>query len=73
MLRLIAVLALACGLAGCFSSPFSQVPVSQVAPASQVVPPISQNPTPPGAAGSKFDCVTDEGYGRTMPCGYAVQ
>jgi hypothetical protein len=63
MLRLIAILALAAGLAGCSSSPFSQAPVSQVAP--------SGNSTPPGAAGNKFDCVTDEGNGRTQPCGQA--
>jgi len=62
---MIAVFALAGCLAGCSSLPFSQAPVSQVAPT------VTQNPTPPGAAGSKYDCVTDEGYGRTMPCGYA--
>ena len=64
MLRLIAILALAGGLAGCSSSPFSQAPASQVAPA------VNQTP-PPGAAGTKYDCVTDEGNGRTLPCGYA--
>ena len=63
MLRLIAILALAGGLAGCASSPFSQAPASQVAP--------TINQTPPGAAGSQYDCVTQEGYGRTLPCGYA--
>ena len=63
MLRLIAILALTGGLAGCSSSPFSQAPVSQVAPAN------NQNNTPPGAAGTKYDCVTDEGNGRTLPCG----
>ena len=65
MLRLIAIFALAGGLAACSSSPFSQAPVSQVGPA------INQNATPPGAAGSKYDCVTDEGNGRTQPCGQA--
>jgi hypothetical protein len=61
MFRLIAILTLACGLAGCASSPFSQVPVSQVTPT------VTQS----GVAGTKYDCVTEEGYGRTLPCGYA--
>ena len=61
MLRLIAILALAGSLAGCASSPFSQ------APASAVAPTVTQS----GAAGTKYDCVTEEGYGRTLPCGYA--
>ncbi len=62
MSRLIAIFALACALAGCSSSPFSQAPVSQVAPT------VTQS----GAAGTKYDCVTEEGYGRTLPCGYAA-
>ena len=61
MLRLIAIFALACGLAGCSSSPFSQAPVSQVTPT------VTQS----GVAGTKYDCVTEEGIGRTLPCGYA--
>jgi hypothetical protein len=61
VLRLIAIVALAGGLVGCASSPFAQAPVSQV------VPTVTQS----GAAGTKFDCVTEEGYGRTLPCGYA--
>ena len=64
MLRLIAILALAVGLAGCSSSPFSQAPVSQVAPGAT-------QPTQSGVAGTKYDCVTQEGIGRTLPCGYA--
>jgi hypothetical protein len=63
MLRLIAILALAGALAGCGTSPFSQAPASHMAPAA--------NTTPPGAAGTKYDCVTDEGNGRTQPCGQA--
>lgn len=64
MLRLIAVLALAGGLAGCSSSPFAQAPVSQVAPTTHQT-------TQSGVAGTKYDCVTEEGIGRTLPCGYA--
>jgi len=64
MLRLIAIFALVGGLAGCSSSPFSQAPVSQVAPA------VNQT-TQSGVAGTKYDCVTEEGIGRTLPCGYA--
>ena len=61
MSRLIAILALARGLAGCSSSPFSQLRLSQVTPT------VTQS----GAAGTKYDCVTEEGIGRTLPCGYA--
>jgi len=61
MLKLIGILALAAGLAGCSSSPFTQ------APASQVAPTVTQS----GVAGTQYDCVTQEGYGRTLPCGYA--
>ena len=61
MLKLIGIFALAAALAGCSSSPFTQ------APASQVAPTVTQS----GAAGTKYDCVTQEGIGRTLPCGYA--
>ena len=61
MLKLVAVLALAGALAGCSTSLFSQ------APASQVAPTVTQS----GVAGTKYDCVTEEGIGRTLPCGYA--
>ena len=64
MLKSIAILALAGALTGCGTSPFSQAPVSQVAPA------VNQ-PTQSGVAGTKYDCVTEEGIGRTLPCGYA--
>jgi hypothetical protein len=64
MLRLIAILALAGGLAGCASSPFSQAPASQVAP-------ISNDYIIPSIPRSQYECVTDEGYGRYLPCGYA--
>jgi hypothetical protein len=67
MLRLIAIFALACGLAGCSSSPFSATPAAQVTGA---------RPTPmgtpiPGIPASQYECVTDEGYGRWQPCGRA--
>ena len=64
MLRLIAIFALAGGLAGCSSSPFSQAPVSQVAPAANQY-------TAPRPFAQPYECVTDEGYGRTLPCGHA--
>jgi hypothetical protein len=63
MIRIVAVFALAAGLAGCASSPFSQAPAANVAPAA--------NPyaTPmPGIPHSQYECVTDEGYGRYYPC-----
>jgi PBP1b-binding outer membrane lipoprotein LpoB len=64
MPRLIAVLALAGSLAGCASSPFSSAPAAQVAPTTNQT-------TQSGVAGTKYDCVTEEGIGRTLPCGYA--
>ena len=57
MFRLIVIFALAAGLTGCASSPFSQAPAAQVAPGA------NQN--------VKWDCVTEEGYGRYLPCGYS--
>jgi hypothetical protein len=66
MLRLIAILALAAGVAGCSSSPFTQAPVSQVAPSANqyMGPGLSHN--------MPSECVTDEGYGRYFPCGHAA-
>jgi hypothetical protein len=62
MLKIIAVFALAAGLSGCATSPFSQAPASNVAPAA------SPNAYP-DIPRSKYECVTDEGYGRYVPCG----
>ena len=62
MTRLIAFAVLATGLAGCASSPFTQAPAAQVAPAAS---PYAQ----PGLPQSQYECVTDEGYGRWQPCG----
>ena len=60
MARLVAVLGLLAGLSGCAGSPFSQ-------PAAQVTP--SSSPYAiPGIPQSQYECVTDEGYGRMMPC-----
>jgi hypothetical protein len=61
MTRIVAVFALAAGLAGCSTSPFSQAPAANVAPAASpyAVPNIPQ---------SQYECVTDEGYGRYYPC-----
>jgi hypothetical protein len=64
MFRLIALVALAGGLAGCAASPFSQAPASQVAPNST-------QSMGPGASHNPSECVTDEGNGRYLPCGYA--
>ncbi len=64
MTRLIAVFAMAAGLAACSSSPFTQRPAAQVAPASTTSP-YAQ----PGIPQSQYECVTDEGYGRFTPCG----
>jgi hypothetical protein len=61
MSRLFAIFVMACGVSGCASSPFSQ------APAAAVAPTVNQ----PGTAGANQECVTQEGYGRTLPCGYA--
>ena len=58
MLRLIAIFALAGGLAGCSTSPFSQAPVSQVAPG------VSQY-MGPGLSHESSECVTEEGSADT--------
>ena len=62
MSKIIAVFALAAGLAGCAASPFTQAPAAHVAPAA------SPNAYP-NIARSQYECVTDEGYGRYVPCG----
>jgi hypothetical protein len=56
------VLAAAAGLAGCSSSPFSRAPAAQVAPTASPY-------AVPGSYLSQFECVTDEGNGRFIPCG----
>jgi hypothetical protein len=62
MSRLIAIFALAAALSGCAgSSPFTQTPVSGVAPAASA--------PYPNLPRSQYECVTDEGYGRWVPCG----
>ena len=61
MTRLIALFALAAGLSGCASSPFAQAPASGAAPAAS---PYYQ----PGVPRSQFECMTDDGYGRSHPC-----
>jgi hypothetical protein len=63
MTRLIVLFAVAAGLSGCSSSPFSQAPASNVAPAANPYA-IQQ----PGVPRSEFECQTDEGYGRSNPC-----
>jgi hypothetical protein len=65
MLKFIGIFALAGSLAACASSPFSQAPVSQVAPSANqsMGPGLSHNPS---------ECVTDEGNGRYFPCSHAT-
>jgi hypothetical protein len=62
VIRTIAALALAAGLSGCAASPFSQAPAANVAPAGGTY-------YQPGIPQSQYECVTDEGYGRYVPCG----
>jgi hypothetical protein len=67
MARLIVVcvvLAAGAGLAGCGSSPFSRAPAAQVAPTRSTSPYAI-----PGSTQSQYECVTDEGDGRFLPCG----
>ena len=62
MSRMFVVFAVAASLSGCASSPFSQAPASGAAPAG----PYQYQPNVPR---SQFECMTDEGYGRSHPCG----
>jgi len=61
MTKLIMLFALAASLTGCASSPFSQAPASGVAPAGGYY-------YQPGVPRSQFECMTDDGYGRSHPC-----
>jgi hypothetical protein len=66
MSKLIMLFAMAAGLSGCASSPFS----FSSAPAANVAPAPSRYATPiPGIPQSQYECVTDEGYGRWHTCG----
>jgi hypothetical protein len=61
MLKFAVLSALAVGLAGCAgSSPFNSAPAAQVQPSGVYAQ--------PGLARSQYECVTDEGNGRFMPC-----
>ena len=62
MTRLIVLFAVAVSLSGCASSPFSSTPTSGAAPAGGSY-------YQPGVPRSQFECMTDEGYGRSTPCG----
>jgi predicted small lipoprotein YifL len=62
MIRIIAILVTAAGLAGCGSSPFSRAPAAQVAPSASPY-------AVPGSTLSQYECVQDEGNGRFIPCG----
>ena len=62
MSRLFVLFAVAASLSGCASSPFSSTPASGAAPAGGYY-------YQPGVPGSQFECMTDDGYGRSQPCG----
>ncbi|HKS62665.1 MAG TPA: hypothetical protein VJT13_13255 [Xanthobacteraceae bacterium] len=62
MTRLIVLFAAAASLSGCATSPFSSTPNSGAAPAGTYY-------YQPGVPRSQFECMTDEGYGRSTPCG----
>jgi hypothetical protein len=61
--RLIAILALAAGLAGCVSSPLTPATIVQMAPPGGVPA------RPPSAPQDPGKCIHDEGYGRWTDCG----
>jgi hypothetical protein len=61
MSRVLVLFAVAGGLSGCASSPFSQMPASGAAPAGGYY-------YQPGLPRSQFECMTDDGYGRSQPC-----
>lgn len=61
MTRLITLFAVAAALSGCASSPFSSAPASGAAPAGGYY-------YQPNVPRSEFECMTDEGYGRSNPC-----
>ena len=61
MSRLLVLFAVAGGLSGCASSPFSSTPTSGAAPAGGYY-------YQPGVPRSQFECMTDDGYGRSHPC-----
>jgi hypothetical protein len=66
MIKSLVLFAVAASLCGCASSPFS----FSSAPAANVAPASNRYATPiPGLPQSQYECVTDEGYGRSLPCG----
>jgi hypothetical protein len=65
--RLIAILTLAAGLAGCVSAPLAPAPVVRMAPAAGGVP-----PRPASAPQDPGKCIHDEGYGRWTDCGSEI-
>ncbi len=66
MTRLLVLVVVAAALSGCASSPFSSTPTS-AAPASGAAPARGFY-YQPGVPRSEFECMTDEGYGRSHPC-----
>ena len=61
MSRLLVLFAVAAGLSGCASSPFSHHARLRCGAGRQ---PYYQ----PGVPRSQFECMTDDGYGRSHPC-----
>src|SRR5258708_28320052 len=64
--RLIAIMALAAGLAGCVSSPLTPAPIVQMAPPGGVPA------RPASAPQDRGKCIHDEGYGRWTDCGSEI-
>jgi uncharacterized protein YceK len=64
MTRLLVLFAVATVVSGCASSSIAQ------APAANVPPLRTRYATPiPGLPKSQYECVTDQGYGRSLPRG----
>jgi hypothetical protein len=61
--RLITIMVLAAGLAGCVSSPIRPAQIVQMAPPGGVPA------RPPSAPQDPAQCIHDEGYGRWTDCG----
>jgi hypothetical protein len=60
---MVALFAVAAALSGCSGGGFNTTPAAQIQPTG-----IQARP---GILQSQFECVTDDGYGRSRPCGDA--
>jgi hypothetical protein len=59
MVRVVAIFLVSAGLAGC-SGGFNTAPTSQAQPTGVYAR--------PGIPQSQYECLTDDGYGRSRPC-----